>query len=116
MQAYCRVMAEHLAQEYIEEITDLPQPWPEEGCHYLPHFFVLKDSETSAVHIAFAANSGRISLNKCLYTGPCLLNNLVELLRHFGFPKYTFVAVIQRTFLNIKLKDEDCPYVSFFVV
>ena len=45
MQAYCNVMAEHLAQGYIKEVHDLPEPWPEEGCHYLPHFFVLKDSK-----------------------------------------------------------------------
>ena len=113
MQAYCNVMAEHLAQGYIEEVHDLPQPWPEEGCHYLPHFFVLKDSETTPLRIVFAANSGHVSLNDCLYTGPCLLNNLVELLVRFRFPKYAFVADIQRAFLNIKLQEGDRPYVRF---
>ena len=113
MQAYCNVMAEHLANGYIEEVKDLQTPWPEQGCHYLPHFFVLKDSETTPLRIVFAANSGNVSLNDCLYTGPCLLNNLVELLIRFHFPKYAFVADIQRAFLNIKLKEEDRPFVRF---
>ena len=113
MQAYCNVMAEHLAHEYIEEVQDLPYPRPEENCHYLPHFFVLKDSETTPLRIVFAANSGHVSLNDCLYTGPCLLNNLMELLIHFCFPTYAFIANIQRAFLNIKLKEEDHSYVRF---
>ena len=61
MQAYCNVMAEHLAQGYIKEVHDLPQPWPEEGCHYLPHFFVLKDPETTPLCIVFAAKSGTLA-------------------------------------------------------
>ena len=113
MQAYCNVMAEHLANGYIEEVKDLQTPWLEQGCHYLPHFVVLKDSETIPLRIVFAANSGNISLNDCLYKGPCLLNNLVELLIRFRFPKYAFVADIQRAFLNIKLKEEDTPFVRF---
>ncbi|XP_065058547.1 uncharacterized protein LOC135686274 [Rhopilema esculentum] len=106
-------MAEHLSKGYIEELRDLDEPWPEEGCHYLPHFFVLKDSETTPLRIVFAANAGKVSLNDCLYTGPCLLNNLLELLVRFRFPQYAFVADIQRAFLNIKLKEEDRPFVRF---
>ena len=113
MDQYCQVMKEHLAKGYIEELSDVKQPWPEQGCHYLPHFFVLKDSETTPLRIVFAANSGQVSLNDCLYTGPCLLNNLVELLLRFRFPQYAFVADIQRAFLHIKLREEDRPFVRF---
>ena len=113
MDAYRKVMAEHLSNGYIEEVPNLDQPWPEEGCHYLPHFFVLKDSETTPLRIVFAANTGHVSLNDCLYTGPCLLNNLVELLHRFRFPKYAFVADIQRAFLNIQLQETDRPFVRF---
>ena len=102
-----------MSNGYIEEVHTFQQPWPEEGCHYLPHFFVLKDSETTPLRIVFAANTGQVSLNDCLYTGPCFLNNLVELLIRFRFPKYVFVANIQRAFLNIKLKEEDRPFVCF---
>ena len=113
MQQYCKVMDEHLAKGYIEELSELKQPWPEQGCHYLPHFFVLKDSETTPLRIVFAANSGKVSLNDCLYTGPCLLNNLVELILRFRFPQYAFVADIQRAFLHIKLREEDRLFVRF---
>ena len=113
MDAYRKVMAEHLSNGYIEEVPNLDQPWPEEGCHHLPHVFVLKDSETTPLRIVFSANTGHVSLNDCLYTGPCLLNNLVELLHRFCFPKYAFVADIQRAFLNIQLQETDRPFVRF---
>ena len=113
MDAYRKVMAEHLSKGYIEEVPNLQHPWPEEGCHYLPHFFVLKDSETTPLRIVFAANTGHVSLNDCLYTGPCLLNNLVELLLRFRFPQYAFIADIQRAFLNIRLHEADRPFVRF---
>ncbi len=73
MEAYRKVMADHLAKGYIEELTALQSPFPKEGCHYLPHFFVLKDSATAPLRIVFAANTGKVSLNDCLYTDPCLL-------------------------------------------
>ena len=93
--------------------SDIKQPWPEQGYHYLPHFFVLEESETTPLRIVFAANTGNVSLNDCLFTGPCLLNNLVELFLRFRFPHYAFVADIQRAFLHIKLREEDRPFVRF---
>ena len=72
--AYRKVIAEHLSNGHIEEVQGLKHPWPKEGCHYLPHFFVLKDSETTPLRIVFAANTGKVSLNDYLYTGSCLLN------------------------------------------
>ena len=54
-QAYCNIMAEHLANGYIKEVVDLQKPWSEQGCPYLPHVFVLKASETTPLHIDFAA-------------------------------------------------------------
>ena len=113
MDVYRKVMAEHLSKGHIEEVPNLQHPWPEEGCHYLPHFFILKDSETTPLRIVFAASTGHVSLNDCLYTGPCLLNNLVELLLRFRFPQYAFIADIQRAFLNIRLQEADRPFVRF---
>ena len=113
MDAYRKVIAEHLSKGYIEEVPNLQHPWPEGGCHYLPHFFVLKDPETTPLRIVFAANTGHVSLNDCLYTGPCLLNNLVELLLRFRFPQYAFIAYIKRAFLNIRLHEADRPFVRF---
>jgi len=112
-QQYCKVMDEHLAKGYIEELSDSKQPWPEQGYHYLPHFYVLKNSDTTPLHIVFATNSRKVSLNDCLYTGPSLLNNLVELILRFRFPHYAFVANIQQAFLHIKLCEEDNLFVRF---
>ena len=53
MDQYCKVMEEHLSKGYIEVLSDIKQPWPEQGCLYLPHFFVLKDSETTPPAYSF---------------------------------------------------------------
>ena len=113
MGAYRKVTPEHLLNGYIDDVLNLDKPWLEEGCHYLPHCFVLKVSKTTPLRIFFAANTGHVILNDCLYTGPCLLNNLVELLHCFCFPKYAFVAEIQCAFLNIQLQETDRPFVCF---
>ena len=101
MDQCCKVMEEHLSNGYIEELSDII------------NFYVLKDSETTHLRIFLAANSGRVSRNDCLHTGPCLLNNLVELLLRFRFPHYAFVADIQRALLHIELHEEDRPFVRF---
>ena len=60
MDAYHKVMAEHLSNGYIAEVQGLKHPWPEEGCHYLPHFFVLKDSETAPLRIVLLLTLGKV--------------------------------------------------------
>jgi len=93
-----KVMEEHLSKGYTEEQSDIKQPWPEQGCHYLPHFFLLKDSERTPLNIVFTTNSEKVSLSDCLYTGPCLLTNLIELLLQLGFPQYAFVLTDSKLF------------------
>ncbi|XP_064639781.1 uncharacterized protein LOC135495250 [Lineus longissimus] len=49
MNAYCKVIKEHMDKCYVEEVKG--NPWDEEHSHYMPHFFVLKNSETTPVRI-----------------------------------------------------------------
>ena len=111
LDAYCKVMQEHMDKGYVEVVTE--NPWDENGSHFLPHFYVLKDSETTPLRIVFAANSGDVSLNDCLAKGPCLLNNLHELLLMFRVHKFAIVADIARAFLSIGLKENDRNFVKF---
>ena len=51
-QAYQDVMAENIEKGFVEEIKDAENALLEKDCHYLPHFFVLKDSETTPLRTA----------------------------------------------------------------
>jgi hypothetical protein len=106
-------MGEHLSKGYIEEVPPSENPWDEEGSHFLSHFFVLKDSETTTLRIVFAANAGRVSLNDCLQTGPCLLQNLHNLLMRFRVYNIAIVADIARAFLSIGRSESNRNYVKF---
>ncbi|MCG8430167.1 MAG: hypothetical protein MJA29_03230, partial [Candidatus Omnitrophica bacterium] len=45
LEPYCKVLQEHFDVGYAEEVKD--DPWDETHSHVLPHFFVLRDSETT---------------------------------------------------------------------
>ena len=65
------------------------------------------------IRVVFAANAGHVSLNDCLYTGPCLLKSLNTIIHRYRANKYAFVADIEKTFMRIKIIDEDRNYVRF---
>ena len=107
---YVNVMKENIDKGYVSESdsnTNL-----DEG-YYIPHFPVLRDSETTPLRIVFDASSGTPSLNSCLYEGPNLLQDLVRLLLLFRVRKIGLTADIARAFLSVKLLEADRKYVKF---
>ena len=82
--------------------------------HYLGHFFVLcPESKMTPITVVFAANTGHVSLNDCLYTGPCLLKSSNTVIHCLRANKYAFVADIEKDFMRIKINEEDRDYVRF---
>ena len=57
--------------------------------------------------------SGWMSLNSCLYTGPCLLKSLNTTVHRFRVNKYAFVADVEKAFMLVKLFEEVRWYVRF---
>jgi len=112
-EAYQGVMQENIANGYVEETKNPQEALQEKDCYYLPHFFVLKDSETTPLRIVFDASCGSPSLNSCLHEGPNMLNDLVKLLSLFRVGKVALVADIARAFLSVKLLESDRKYVRF---
>ena len=64
---------------------------------YQTHFYVLKlCSRTTPPRVIFDVNAREVSLNQYLGTGPCLLNNLWNVLLRFRAHQFAFHADIQR--------------------
>ena len=83
----------------------------EGNVHYLPHTAVVKnDRETTKVRIVFdassKANRGEPSLNECLYSGPCTLPLIYDILLKFRLGKIGIVSDVQQAFLNIEIAEE----------
>ncbi|GAA47330.1 hypothetical protein CLF_100228 [Clonorchis sinensis] len=55
----------------------------------------------------FAANSGKLSPNDCLYSGPDLTNDLTRVLLRFRLNDFALYADIEEMILEVHLKAED---------
>lgn len=112
--SYANIIADQIDKGYVEAVPTKEDPCNEIDVHYLSHFFVLRpDSETTLIRVVFAANTGHVSLNDCLYTGPCLLKSLNTIVHRFRANKFAFVADIEKAFMRIKINEEDRNYVRF---
>ncbi len=78
--------------------------------HVLPHFPVLKDSESTPVRPVMGCD---VALNKFLLPGPNLLNEVVGVLLRFRSGRITIAGDIKQMFLNIRLSPEDRPFHCF---
>ena len=112
--SYASIIADQLDKGYVEAVPANEDPLIKTDAHYLSHFFVLRpESETTPIRVVFAANAGHVSLNDCLYTGPCLLKSLNTMIHRFRANKYALVADIEKAFMRIKINEEDRNYVRF---
>ena len=74
---------------------------------YLPHHPVVrKDKKTTKVRIVYDASAkdrNGTSLNSCLYTGPCLLKTVAEIVTRFRLFPVALTADIEKAFLMISV-------------
>eukprot|EP00795_Rhopilema_esculentum_P006856 gene6856-12454_t len=85
--------------------------------HFLPHHPVVRqDKETTKVRIVYdasAANSSGVSLNSCLYQGPCLLRTVAEILTRFRLFPIGLTSDIEKAFLMISINEADRDSLRF---
>ena len=110
---YMKILVEQESRGFIERVTD-------QYCkdsHYLAHHGVKRDVKTTPVRIVFdcsarkSANSP--SLNDCLWTGPTLTSDLLQVLLQFRLHQFACASDIEKAFLMVQLREEDRNYTRF---
>ena len=104
--AYGKVFSDWEAKKIVLRV-----PLQEETVkHLLPHFPIIKESESTPVRPVMGCD---VALNKYLLPGPNLLNEVVGVLLRFRSGRFTIAGDIKQMFLNIHLLEEDKPYHCF---
>ena len=101
---YDKIIKDYLSKNIIEEVKD---DETFENAHYLPHRAVIRnEKDTTKVRVVFDASAklpGQPSLNDVLYSGPCLLPLVHDILLRFRLGEIAIVADIQQAFLQISI-------------
>lgn len=109
-EGYHKYFQELESGEMIEEVhpEQIESPFP---IFYLPHRPVVRTESLSTkirpVFDASASGPNCVSLNDCLFSGPNLLPDLVEILIRFRRWPIAVTGDIQKAFLQIQLVKED---------
>ncbi|XP_044027348.1 uncharacterized protein LOC122864200 isoform X1 [Siniperca chuatsi] len=116
---YNNVIQDYLQQGICEDaIEDTTVAEKQETVkYYMPHHAVVReDKATTKLRVVFDASSheeGCSSLNDCLYSGPNLNPNLLDVLIQFRLHEIAFTADITKAFLQISLSEKDKDAVRF---
>ena len=85
--------------------------------HYLPHRGVIReDHDTTKLRIVFDASAeirNELSLNNIVYSGPCLLPYLDDILLRFWTGKIGLVGDIKQAFLQVEIAEEQRDCIRF---
>ena len=82
------------------EIVPTEDLRPDKLCWYLPHFGEYHPKKKDKIRVVFdsAAESNEVSLNKLLFSGPDLTNNLLGVLLRFREDPVPLVGALSKCF------------------
>lgn len=111
-QAYVTFMNEYEALGHMS-VTSTP------GTYFIPHHPVFKNDATDASNIrvvfdASAVSSSNRSLNQCLYTGPKLQQDILDVVLRFRVHRFTFTADICKMYRQILVLPQYRKYQHIF--
>ena len=84
--------------------------------HYIPHHAVIRrDKETTKLRIVYdaSAKTSGPSLNECLYTGPAMTHNIMDIILRFRSHKVALAGDIEKAFLMIAVSEADRNVLRF---
>lgn len=118
LQEYDNVIQDQLRNGVVEVVDD--SCTGEVGkVHYLPHHAVIRrDKSTTKMRIVYdaSAKENGPSLNDCLYTGPALAQNILDILLRFRCHRVALVGDIEKAFLMLSIQDQDRDVLRFLWV
>ena len=115
LKEYDNIIHEQLARGIIERV-DETSTTDASRVHYLPHHAIIRrDKKTTKLRIVYdaSAKSDGPSLNDCLYSGPSLAENIVDILLRFRCHPTALVGDIEKAFLMISIAKEDRDALRF---
>ena len=111
---YDQIIREQLDLDIIEHV-DLCVPKEVNQIHYLPHHGIIRqDKDTAKLRIVYDASAraspSQPSLNDCLYSGPSLNEQVMDVLMRFHCHRVALVSDAGKAFLMVSVeeKDRDC--------
>ncbi|XP_050540353.1 uncharacterized protein LOC126904993 [Daktulosphaira vitifoliae] len=106
-ESYCAFMAEYLALGHMSLATS-------KGLYFIPHHAVYKHSEGDIkLRVVFDASAQAFSgtsLNQCLYAGPKLQRDVIDVLTLFRLSRFAFTADINKMYRQILMLPEHRCY------
>ncbi|XP_059083497.1 uncharacterized protein LOC131880808 [Tigriopus californicus] len=111
---YRTAIGEYIKNGYAKSVTETHEiNHPNQ--RWLPHHGVYKNPKTRKLRVVFdsAALYHGVSLNDCLYTGPALQNDLINLLIGFREFDIALTSDIEAMYSRIKMNPEDARYHRF---
>ena len=114
---YNNIIQEQIAKGIIERVESSEED-NENRKHYIPHHAVITPEKTTTkIRIVYDASAkikrSAKSLNKCLYRGPVILEDLCGLLLRFRMKKIGMVSDIEKAFLQVGLHEADRDVTRF---
>ncbi|GFW97562.1 integrase catalytic domain-containing protein [Trichonephila clavipes] len=113
---YKETIQDYLNQGIIERVNDT-EINVHKPMYYLPHQAIKKEGRvTTSTRIVFDAAShqaNELSLNDCLWPGPNLNPNLLDVLINFRLNRVAISSDIRQAFLQICLADKHKDFVRF---
>ncbi|XP_022907542.1 uncharacterized protein [Onthophagus taurus] len=105
---YIKFMSEYLKLDHMILIP-LPSIY---STYYLPHHGVIRESSTTTkLRVVFNGSqktSNNISLNDCLYTGPKLQTELLDIILRWRCYAMVFSCDLEKMYRQIRVHPDDC--------
>ena len=116
-----KIFEDYLAKGLVEEVThQIKDPYEEEGIWWA-HFPVINpNSETTPVRPVMDGKApcinGKSINDQCYHSGPCLINDLVQVLLRYRKYDEAFTGDVSKMFLKIYVPEEMRKYARFIWV
>ena len=106
---YHKIIKQYINDGIVKPVSSTKTSYDLESVHYLPHRAVVRQNrDTTKVRIVFDASvhvNNEPSMNDSLYSGPCMLPLLHDILIRFRIGKIVVSADVQQAFLQIEIDE-----------